>query len=141
MLGLAPISAVPVSALDTHSYIVVPNPAGSYGKSKDSRKAYIIDGEKIYLNTAELQQVLDGMQKEKPVVEVVAEAKVDETASAYRAKENSLAEFIAQQARLASEQAETQKRLAAQAAAEQEVLVRWMEDRRRDEEEALLVLL
>lgn len=140
MLGLAPISAVPVSALDTHSYIVVPNPSGNYGKKKEDRKLYIIDGEKIYLNKAELQRALDAMRKEDPVVEVEAEIVVED-ASPYQAQANELAAFMAYQAQVAKEQAEIQRRLAIQAAAEQEILVQWMQERRRDEEEALLVLL
>lgn len=141
MLGLAPISAVPVSALDTHTYIVVPNPSGAYGSdAKGKRKPYVIDGQKVYLNKAELQNALDALQKEKPKVEVVPETVIEESLP-YQAKENDLAAFMAYQAQLAAEQAEIQRRLAIQAAAEQEILAQWMEQRRRDEEEALLVLL
>jgi hypothetical protein len=139
MLGLAPISAVPLSTLDTQSYVVVPNPSGSYGKKKDERKPYIIDGDRVYLNQAELQRALAEMQKQEPVVEI--EAEVVQDAVPYQAQANDMAAFMAYQARVAAEQAEIQRRLAIQAAAEQEILARWMEERRRDEEESLLVLL
>lgn len=140
MLGFAPISATPVSALDAHTYVVVPNPSGNYGKKKEEKKLYIIDGEKVYLNKQELQQALDLMKKQKPVVEETIEV-IAEDASPYLAQANDLAAFMAYQAQVAREQAEVQRRLAIQAAAEQEILAQWMEDRRRDEEEALLVLL
>lgn len=140
MLGLSPLSATPVSALDTQTYVVVPNPAGAYGKGKQDRKLYIIDGEKVYLNKVELQRALDALRKEEPVLEVETNIYVEE-AVPYQAQANDMAAFMAYQAQLAAQQADVQRRLAIQAAAEQEILARWMEDRRRDEEEALLVLL
>lgn len=141
MLGFAPISATPVSALDTHTYVVVPNPSGSYASDRgDKRKLYVIDGNKVYLNKAELQRAMDAMRQETPVVDVEVDVRVED-AVPYRERANELAAFMAHQAQMAAEQAEIQRRLAIQAAAEQEILARWMEERRRDEEEALLVLL
>jgi hypothetical protein len=141
MLGLAPISAVPVSALDTHTYVVVPNPSGSYASDRgDKRKLYVIDGNKVYLNKTELQRAMDAMRQETPVADVEVEVLVED-AVPYQQRANELEAFMAQQAQLAAQQAEIQRRLAIQAAAEQEILARWMEERRRDEEEALLVLL
>lgn len=140
MLGFAPISATPVSALDTHTYVVVPNPSGNYGKGKDSRKPYIIDGNRVYLNQAELERALDALRKAKEP-EVVVEETVIEDAEPYQQQANELAAFMAMQAELANQQAEIQRRLAIQAAAEEKILAQWMAERRRDEEEALLVLL
>lgn len=141
MLGFAPISATPVSALDTHTYVVVPNPSGSYASDRgDKRKLYVIDGNKVYLNKAELQRAMDAMRQETPVVDVEVDVVVED-AIPYQQRANELAAFMAQQAQLAAQNAEIQRRLAIQAAAEQEILARWMEERRRDEEEALLVLL
>lgn len=141
MLGFSAISTTPLSALDTQTYVVVPNPSGAYGKDKKGdRKLYIIDGEKVYLNKAELQRALDAMRREEPVVEVIEEVVVEE-AVPYLARENELAAFLAHQSAIAAQQAEIQRRLEIQAAAEREILMRWMEERKRDEEEALLVLL
>jgi hypothetical protein len=141
MLGFAPISATPVSALDTHTYVVVPNPSGSYASDRgNKRKLYVIDGNKVYLNRAELQRAMDAMRQETPVVDVEVDVRVED-AVPFQQRANELAAFMAQQAHLAAQNAEIQRRLAIQAAAEQEILARWMEERRRDEEEALLVLL
>lgn len=114
MLGLAPISAVPVSALDTHTYVVVPNPSGSYASDRgDKRKLYVIDGNKVYLNKAELQRAMDAMRQETPVVDADVETQIEDAAP-YQERANELAEFMAQQAQLAAQQAEIQRRLAIQ---------------------------
>lgn len=141
MLGFSAISTDPLSTLDSRAYVVVPNPSGAYGKPRrGDKKLYIIDGEKVYLNKAELQRALDALRREEPVVEDVQEIRIEESVP-YQAQQNDLAAFMAQQAAFAAQQAEIQRRLEIQAAAEREILMRWMEERRRDEEEALLVLL
>jgi hypothetical protein len=142
MLGFFPISAAPISSLsiDAAPIIVVQTPAGAYGNS-NKRKLYIIDGEKVYLNKAELDRALDVLKQPAPDPVKDAPEKPVENSVPYKAQENDLAGYMAYQAELAAQQAEIQRRLEIQAAAEREILMRWMEERKRDEEEALLVLL
>lgn len=140
MLGFSALSTTPVSALDTNTYVVVPNPAGDYGKGRDPRKPYIIDGNRVYLNEGELQRALAAFQKQPDPVPQEPEKPVED-AVPYSAQANELAAWMELQAEQARMQAEIQQKLAIQAAVEQKILAQWMEERRRDEEEALLVLL